>query len=67
MMKARPVVALSLTVIIGVAIIGPIVVRMLDPNGTQTLPESVVAGLVDLLKVITGGLIAWLSRTDDAG
>jgi len=66
-MKARPVVAMGLTVIVGIAIIGPIGVRIVDPTGTPSLPESVVSGLVDLLKVITGGLIAWLSRTDDAG
>ena len=58
----RSLVAVILALLVAGAILGPIGARVMDPAGTPTLPETVTAGLVDLLKVITGGLIMWLGN-----
>lgn len=59
-MEAKNVVAIMLALTICVAILSPIVVRFLNKPQGQ-MPDLVVSGLMDLLKVALGALVGWLA------
>jgi len=55
------VVAVLLSVTVCLSIIGPIAAKVLSWQTTPPLPDAVIAGLFDLLKVMVGGVIGWLA------
>jgi hypothetical protein len=62
--EARSVVAVLLATVVGLAILAPIAGRIMSPDSIPTLPDTVISGLADLLKVLAGGLISWLATSN---
>jgi hypothetical protein len=58
--RARSIVAIVFAVTISLAVLLPILSRVLDPAGAPALPESVSGGLVRLVDMMIGSLATLL-------